>query len=72
MLCLLLSCGIHVGVAVAQSADSLRVSTAPAMQTLLTDAESLLADGRSKQAYDLLQPHEVEYAGHVLYDYLLG
>jgi tetratricopeptide (TPR) repeat protein len=42
------------------------------MQSLLADAESLLADGRSKQAYDLLQPHEVEYAGHVLYDYLLG
>jgi tetratricopeptide (TPR) repeat protein len=72
ILCVLLLCGFGSGIAFAQSADSLRVATAPAMQPLLAEAESLLANGQSKQAYELLQPQEAEYAGHVLYDYLLG
>lgn len=72
ILYLLLLCSMGAGVSLAQPADNLRVASDPAMQPLLSEAESLLADGHSQQAYELLQPHEAAYAGHVLYDYLLG
>lgn len=72
ILSLLLLCSICTGMARAQSGDSLSVQADPALQSLLGEAESLLSDGRSAQAFDLLQPHEAAYAGHVIYDYLLG
>ena len=38
----------------------------------LPRAESLLKEGRAQAAYDLLQAHEVEFAGTADFDYLLG
>lgn len=38
----------------------------------LTQAESLIRDGKYAEAYSLLEPFEFEEAGNVSYDYLLG
>lgn len=66
----LLVYGMAFGLAQAQSGDNLQVGTAN--RQLLEQAETLLANGNSEQAYALLQPQEAALAGDVLYDYLLG
>lgn len=39
---------------------------------LLQEAQTLLSEGKSLQAFDLLSPFEIEYAGEIEFDYLLG
>ncbi len=41
-------------------------------QALLEKADSLLKTGKAEDAYQLLEPLEVEGAGDLVYDYLLG
>jgi len=57
-----------------QAADTLSIPVVVDAETgpLFSEAESLLVNGRSQQAYELLLPHEAKLAGHPLYDYLLG
>lgn len=47
-------------------------ATAPGAITQLRQAEALIAQGKSEEAYALLEPLEPEQAGNVQYDYLLG
>ncbi len=42
------------------------------LQKLLAEAEVLMKAGKSKDAYELLQPAEFEFAGDQNFDYLLG
>ena len=58
--------------ALAQQAETLRVSADPQTQTLLREAQSLLAASQSDAAYNLLLPHEVSLAGNPYFDYLFG
>ncbi len=67
----LLSCGV-TAVAFAQESDSIEIAASAATQQLLSDAEDLLARGRSQRAYDMLSPRESQLAGNPFYDYLLG
>ncbi len=39
---------------------------------LLSEAKQLVASGKMNQAYQLLSPHEMQFAGNVSYDYLYG
>jgi outer membrane protein len=41
-------------------------------QTLLEKAEALIKSGKAEEAYQLLEPLEIEGAGDQVYDYLLG
>ncbi len=41
-------------------------------ESLLLAAQQMLNSGQSVEAYDLLDPHEEEYAGEKEYDYLYG
>lgn len=43
-----------------------------ARQKIITDANTLIKDGKAEKAYALLQPYQSEYAGDPDYDYLLG
>jgi tetratricopeptide (TPR) repeat protein len=56
----------------AQQADTIQVAADEQTQTVLRDAQSLLAAGQSDRAYSLLMPHEAALAGNPYYDYLLG
>ncbi|MCZ6560296.1 MAG: hypothetical protein O6931_05360, partial [Gammaproteobacteria bacterium] len=53
-----------------QAADTLSIPVVVDAETgpLFSEAESLLVNGRSQQAYDLLLPHEAKLAGHPRYD----
>ncbi len=44
----------------------------PAIGSLVDVASKLLESGDATQAYALLAPREIEFAGHVEFDYLLG
>jgi tetratricopeptide (TPR) repeat protein len=41
-------------------------------EKLLTNADALIQQGQAQQAYSLLEPLDMQYAGNVRYDYLLG
>lgn len=48
------------------------VASAEISQTLLEQAEAVLKSGKADEAYKLLEPLEVEGAGDLVFDYLLG
>jgi len=56
----------------AQPADTLQIAADTRTQSLLSDAQALLATGQSSRAYQLLAPNEAALAGNAYYDYLLG
>jgi len=45
---------------------------ADSYSTLLSDAESMLKNGKPSDAYMLLEPFEFEHAGEIRFDYLIG
>ena len=58
-----------VGVCIGVSAAA---AWADVDQALLERAEAMMKSGQAEQAYKLLEPLEVEGAGDLVYDYLLG
>ena len=58
--------------ATAFAQQTLQVAASTDTQTLLREAESLLAGGESQRAYDLLGPREAALSGNPYFDYLLG
>lgn len=62
---------LAAGVARAQEA-TVPGAIPPCAITQLQQAEALIAQGKSEEAYALLEPLEPEQAGNVQYDYLLG
>ena len=58
--------------AVAQQTDTLQIAANAQTQSLLSEAQSLLATGQNDRAFALLSPHESTLAGNAYYDYLLG
>ena len=50
----------------------LHFSSALAADDALTEATSLIQNGKAREAYELLAPQESEQAGNPEYDYLLG
>jgi tetratricopeptide (TPR) repeat protein len=50
----------------------LAFGTQAANPQLLQEAQTLLSEGKSLEAFDLLSPFEFDYAGEVGFDYLLG
>ncbi len=58
-----------VGVCIGVSAAA---AWADVDQALLERAETMMKSGQAEQAYKLLEPLEVEGAGDLVYDYLLG
>ncbi len=50
----------------------MQISANAGLQSLLSQAESLLAGGDAAGAYEQLAPRETELSGHAYFDYLLG
>lgn len=75
--CLVLG-AFHSAMAAESSPDSLPLTLPFAQAGATADvaelqrAQTLLAQGQPAQAYELLSPREVDWAGIPLYDYLLG
>lgn len=65
-----LTSGALLNTAIAQ--DTLQVTADAASRDLLQRAESMLGNGDSQGAFDLLQPREAEFSGNAYFDYLLG
>ncbi len=58
--------------ATALAQQTLQVAASADAQSLLREAESLLANGESQRAYDLLGPRQESLYGNPYYEYLLG
>ena len=58
--------------ATAFAQQTLQVAASADTQSLLREAETLLANSESQRAYDLLAPRETALSGNPYYDYLLG
>ena len=65
-----LTSGALLNTAIAQ--DTLQFTEDAASRDLLQRAESMLGNGDSQGAFDLLQPREAEFSGNAYFDYLLG
>ena len=61
---------VSIGSVYAQ--ETIRLADSSEARSLYADAESLLADGRAHNAYELLRSYESEFAGNPYFDYLLG
>ena len=60
------------GLVAAAAGTAAKVEEASPLARLLRDSRRLLADGLPRDAYQLLKPAELRYAGSPEYDYLLG
>ena len=58
--------------ATAFAQQTLQVAASADTRSLLREAETLLADGESQRAYDILGPRETTLSGNPYFDYLLG
>lgn len=64
--------GLWLSAAGAQPVPAVDLASPPGAEALLGQGRELVASGRPAEAYGLLAPRELDYAGAPAFDYLLG